>query len=324
MMTVLRAVLAPPHKTTMSGFFRSFRKDSRSSSIDGLESPSAEFTAPPAAPEPASPTPPPAPIVPADVDDMKITVEDEPDIDPVRTELELQVRQRDAAISALEKARQEKQAELTQLEGELELERLTQMKEALLHKIESERIKRQTAHAEDRLKALEQDMQDKAAIVEYANLIKGVAPKGGVDANYVQKLQSQLQKAVKKMESTNAEMRELESSSQQVVDSLTREISELVQERCRIELELRKQMEVLQEQKRDMQLEYENRIRSNLKTLQALRAKAASQTTIEELEEELEESEKRLEELQRIHEKQNNTIEQLQKSLAAEGGEMEP
>jgi hypothetical protein len=38
---------------------------------------------------------------------------------------------------------------------------------------------------------------------------------------------------------------------------------------------------------KDMQNEYENRILENLKTLQALRAKAASQVTIDELGEEL-------------------------------------
>ena len=42
--------------------------------------------------------------------------------------------------------------------------------------------------------------------------------------------------------------------------------------------------------------------------------------TIDELDAELEESEAKLEELNRIHEKQARTIEQLNKSLAAEGG----
>lgn len=250
--------------------------------------------------------------------EAKITVEDEPDIDPARTKLEDQVRQRDASLSALEKARLEKQQELEQLENLLGEERLQQMKEALVHKIESERIKRQTAHADERLKALEQDMQDKAAIHEYANLIKGVAPKSGADANYVAKLQSQLQKAVKKMETTSQQINELEEASNKTVEVLITEIAALVEDRCRTELELRKQMEVLQEQKKDMQLEYENRIRHNLKTLQALRAKAASQTTIDELEEELVESENKLEELNRIHEKQAKTIAQLNRSLAAE------
>jgi DNA repair exonuclease SbcCD ATPase subunit len=250
--------------------------------------------------------------------EMQIKAEDEPEEDPVRTELESHVRQRDASISALEKARLEKKVELTELERLLEDERLQQMKEALTHKIESERIKRQTTHAEERLQALEHDMQDKAAIHEYANLIKGVAPKGGVDSQYVVKLQAQLQKAVKKMESTTTHMKELEDNSTEVVDTLSKDISVLVEERCSTELELRKQMEVLVEQKKDMQNEYENRILENLKTLQALRAKAASQVTIEELEEELEETEAALEELHRVQEAQEKTIKQLNKSLEEE------
>lgn len=295
-------------------FFRGFRKS------ESPEEPVANAVAPPeTSPTKAPPALAPAPPVVSDEENMKITVEDEPEIDPVRTELEGEVRKRDASITALDKARQEKQQQLEALEKELEKERLTQMTEALVHKIESERIKRQTAHAEDRLNALEQDMQDKAAIHEYANLIKGVAPKGGVDSQYVLKLQQQLQKAVKKMETTTAQMTELENTSRDIVDSLTKDISQLIQERCQTELELRKQMEVLDEQKREMHIEYEERIRENLKTLQALRAKAVNQTTIDELEEELEESETKLEELSRIQEKQSKSIEQLNKSLASEG-----
>jgi chromosome segregation ATPase len=256
----------------------------------------------------------------APVEEIKITVEDEPEEDPERTQLESVVRQRDASISALEKARQEKQQQLAALEGDLEKERLVQMKEALVHKIDVERIKRQTNNAEERLKTLETDMQDKAAIHEYANLIKGVAPKGGVDAQYVVKLQAQLQKAVRKMEVTTEQMKELETKSDEMVDSLSLEITQLVEDRCRTELELRKQMEVLDQKKKDMQVEYEERIRENLKTLQALKAKAASQITIEELEEELEETEAKLLELQHIREKQEKTITQLGKSLSAQEG----
>jgi chromosome segregation ATPase len=291
-------------------FFAKFRKNEDGVSNGETEQIDASATPPP-------PATPPQPIV-KDDKDIKMTVEDEPEEVPARVELESQVRERDEMISAIEKARQEKEVELMKMQEELEKEKLELMKEAFVHKIESERIKRQTAHAEERLKALETDMQDKAAIHEYANLIKGVAPKGGVDAQYVTKLQSQLAKAVKKMETTTEEMKELDKESTLVVNGLTREISDLVEERCRIESELRKQMEVLQEQKKDMQMEYETRIRDNLKTLQALRAKAVSQTTIDELEAELEDSETKLEELMRINEKQSATIEHLQHSLTQE------
>lgn len=284
-------------------FFRGFSKPEEKG---GLQSPST----------PAKTAPPP-PIV--QDENITIRLEDEPAEDPERTALENEVRDRDTQISVLERARQEKKDQLNALESELEKERLTQMSEALIHKIESERIKRMTAHAEDRLQALEHDMQDKAAIHEYANLIKGVAPKGGVDSQYVMKLQAQLQKAVKKMETTMSQMKELEHNARENVEQLSNEITQLIQERCKTELDLRKQIEVMEEQKKEMQVEYEARIRENLKTLKSLRAKAVKQSTIEELEEELQETEAKLEELSRIHEKQTISIEQLTKSLSSQG-----
>jgi chromosome segregation ATPase len=284
-------------------FFRGFGKPEEKG---GLQSPSTPGKAPP-----------PPPVV--QDDNISIRLEDEPEEDPERTALESEVRDRDNQISVLERARQEKKDQLDALEAELEKERLTQMSEALIHKIESERIKRMTSHAEDRLQALEQDMQDKAAIHEYANLIKGVAPKGGVDSQYVMKLQAQLQKAVKKMETTMGQMKELEQNARENVEQLSAEIIQLIQERCKTELDLRKQIEVMEEQKKEMQVEYEARIRENLKTLKSLRAKAVKQSTIEELEEELQETEAKLEELSRIHEKQTISIEQLTKSLSSQG-----
>ena len=281
----------------------------------GGDTPSKDGVQTPA--EPATPPPPPPP---ATNENMTIKVEDEPEEDPIRAGLEQEVRQRDASISALEKARAEKNQEIANIQVQLEQERLQQMKEALMHKIESERIQRQTQHTEDRLQALEHDMQDKAAIHEYANLIKGVAPKAGADSQYVLKLQAQLQKAVAKMETTNAQMQDLEQHSRQVVDSLSSEIAQLVEDRCRTELELRQQMENLREQKQDVQVQYEERIKENLKILHALRTKAASQISIDELEEELEETATRLEELHRIQETQEKTIAQLNKSLAADAG----
>jgi len=243
--------------------------------------------------------------------------------DGERGDLEKQVRARDASISSLEKTRLEKHQELMALQNELEEERLRQMKEAILHRIEVERLKRQTKAVEERLEALEKDMQDKDAIHEYANLIKGVAPKGGVDSQYVMKLQSQLAKAVKKMDATAHQMAQVEQSCEEVVNSLKKEISDIVEDRCRTELELRKQLELLEEQKGEMQAEYDDRIRENQKELDRLKEKASSSvtTSIADLENELEMTEAKLEQLNNIHEMQERTIEELGQTLENSPGE---
>ena len=85
---------------------------------------------------------------------LALTEEDEGE----RGDLENEVRSKDANIAGLEKLRQEKQQELESLQKELDSERLLQMKESILHRIEVERLKRQTKAVEERLTVLENDM----------------------------------------------------------------------------------------------------------------------------------------------------------------------
>jgi hypothetical protein len=236
-----------------------------------------------------------------------------------RGKLESDVREKDANISGLEKLRLEKQQELESLQKEYDTERLLQMKESILHRIEVERLKRQTKAVEERLTVLEKDMQNKDAIREYAELIKSVAPKGGnVDSQYVMKLQSQLAKAVKRMDATSHQMTQLEHSCEEVVNSLKKEIGEIVEERCRTELELKKQLELLEEQKKEIQSEYDDRILLNQQELERLKEKVTVEVTLDDLEQELEETEEKLMKLNSTHEMQERIVEEL-KNIAGDG-----
>jgi DNA repair exonuclease SbcCD ATPase subunit len=196
------------------------------------------------------------------------------------------------------------------------------MKESILHRIEVERLKRQTKAVQERFVVLEKDMSNTDAIREYAELIKSVAPKGGnVDSQYVMKLQSQLAKAVKRMDATSHQMTQVEQSCEEVVNSLKKEIGDIVEDRCRTELELRKQLELLEEQKLEIQAEYDDRIQTNQKELERLKGKVTVEiTTIADLEEELEETEGKLEKLNNVHEMQERTIEALNVTLKTNGG----
>mmetsp|Transcript_5672 Transcript_5672/g.14050 ORF Transcript_5672/g.14050 Transcript_5672/m.14050 type:complete len:305 (-) Transcript_5672:1272-2186(-) len=235
-----------------------------------------------------------------------------------RAELEKDVRAKDAGITGLEKMRMEKQEELEKLQKELDAERLLQMKEEILHRIEVERLKRQTQAIEERLTVLEKDMENKDAIREYAELIKSVAPKSGsADSQYVLKLQSQLAKATKRMDATSHQMTQLEHSCEEVVNSLKKEIGEIVEDRCRTELELKKQLELLQEQKKEFQAEYDDRILLNQKELERLKAKLTVEVTLEDLEQEMEETEEKLMKLNNTHEMQERIIEELKNIAGA-------
>mmetsp|Transcript_26087 Transcript_26087/g.36555 ORF Transcript_26087/g.36555 Transcript_26087/m.36555 type:complete len:308 (+) Transcript_26087:243-1166(+) len=231
-----------------------------------------------------------------------------------RDALEDQVRERDANLSDLQKKRSEKEKELDGLKKELEAEKLKQMQNEILHQLEKDRLERQTRAMEERLEALERDMQDKEAIQEYANLIKSVAPENGVDSQYVMKLQAQLAKAVKKMDATTHQMALVEESCNEVLESLKTEITEVVEERCRNEFELRKQLELLKEQKEDMQSNYETQIRKNQEELERLRLRASGEAA-DDIQEQMEETESRLMELRRINADQDFTIQQLNETL---------
>jgi len=245
-----------------------------------------------------------------------------------RASLERSVRSRDTSISSMEKKRLEKEQELAALQKELEEERLKQMEEAILHRLEADRLQRQTEAMEERLEALERDMQDKDAIHEYANLIKGVAPKSGVDSQYVMKLQSQLAKAVKKMESTSQQMELVEQSCNEVVASLKSEITEIVEDRCRTELELRKQLELLEDQKGEMQKDYDDQIQKNQSEMERLRVTSSPannnnnntttpnmEGTEVDLKKELENAEHQLENLTKTNEDQGAQITNLNQTL---------
>ncbi|CAB9520994.1 expressed unknown protein [Seminavis robusta] len=119
------------------------------------------------------------------------------------------------------------------------------------------------------------------------------------------------------MEGTTAKMTQIENSCDQVVNSLRSEIADIVEDRCRTELELRKQLEVLKEKTRELQAEYDERIKENQKTLESLKTKAEAVVPLEELEAEMDETYARLYELKRIHETQATTLEQLDTNLKA-------
>lgn len=239
----------------------------------------------------------------------------EDDDDDDRSSLEKTVRARDATVISMDKKRLETDNELVALQKELDEERLRQMEEAILHQLESERLKKQTEALEERLEALERDMQDKEAIHEYANLIKTAAPKNGVDSQYVMKLQSQLAKAMKRMETTSRQMELVEQSCNEVVSSLSSEIKEIVEDRCRTELELRRQLELLEEQKADMQKSYEEQVRKNQEEMERLQENAKAEGRSPDLETQLQEAESRLEELNQAYETNDQIIQDLKVTL---------
>ncbi len=143
---------------------------------------------------------------------------------------------------------------------------------------------------------------------------------GGVDSQYVMKLQSQLAKAVKKMDATSQQMTLLEQSCDEVVASLKNEISDIVEERCRTELDLRRQLEQLEDQRSELKAAYEERIRENRREIERLKQRAQTEGAPDDVYKELEEAEHRLLELSLPQESGTMANQPNEMSLPQENG----
>jgi chromosome segregation ATPase len=134
------------------------------------------------------------------------------------------------------------------------------------------------------------------------------------------KLQSQLAKAVKKMDATSQQMTLLEQSCDEVVASLKNEISDIVEERCRTELDLRRQLEQLEDQRSELKAAYEERIRENRREIERLKQRAQTEGAPDDVYKELEEAEHRLLELSLPQESGTMANQPNEMSLPQENG----
>jgi len=239
----------------------------------------------------------------------------EPVIDPERVALENNVRVGDTTIKALEKKRVKDRHEYDKVENEYEEAKLSENKEKLFFQVEMDRLKKKNNVTDARVEALASDMRDTGASGEYATLI--VEPP--TDKNdkekaktYVLKLQKQVIEAVENMQAAPKKLAVLVDNFDEAVTKLRTQLMEIMDERSRTELQLRKQMYTLKEEMEEMEERYKEQIQDSEDRLATLKAKWDKKQTFEDLEEELEEADQKLEELQELHAKQEKQIQKLE------------
>ena len=239
----------------------------------------------------------------------------EPVIDPERVELENMVRVADSTIIQLEKQRVKTRDDYDVAENEFEEAKLGEMKEKLFFKVEVDRLKKKNHVTNERVKRLGEDMQDASASVEYATLIvEPPADKNDKEKaqNYVLKLQKQVIEAVENMQAAPKKLASLVDNFDEAVTKLRTQLMEIMEERSRTELQLRKQIGILQDEIEEMEARNQERIQDSEERLEMLRAKWDKKQTFEDLEEELEEADAKLEELQELHAQQEKVLKKLE------------
>jgi chromosome segregation ATPase len=236
----------------------------------------------------------------------------EPVIDPERVALENNVRVADATIVQLEKEGVTTRVAYDFAENEYEEAKLGEMKEKLFFKVEVDRLKKKNHVTNKRVKMLGKDMTDPGASMEYATLIVE-PPEDKKDVrNYVLKLQKQVVEAVENMQTAPKKLASLVDNFDEAVTKLRTQLMNIMEERSRSEVQLRKQIGMLQDEIQEMADRYKERIQDSEKKLAMLRAKWDKKQTFEDLEEELEEADSRLEELQQVHAQQEKVLNKLE------------
>jgi hypothetical protein len=239
----------------------------------------------------------------------------EPVIDPERVASEDNVRVADATIVQLEKELVSTRAAYDFTENEYEEAKLGEMKERLFFKVEVDRLKKKNHVTNERLKTLGEDMRDTGAVTEYATLIVE-PPDDNKDKekarNYVLKLQKQVIEAFENMQTAPKKLSSLVDSFDEAVTKLCTQLMDIVEERSRTEVQLRKQIGMLRVEINEMVDRCKERIQDSEEKLARLRAKWDKKQTFEDLEGELEEADSKLEELQQVHTQQEKAMGKLE------------
>lgn len=236
-------------------------------------------------------------------------------VDPERVALENDIRIRDDTINSLEKERVKRRMDFDALENEYEEAKLSEMKERLFFQVENDRLTKKNNVTTARVKALQDDMRDTNASLEYATLIVEPPADTGEKEQaklYVSKLQKQVIEVVEKMQGMPKQLSDLVENFDNSVTKLRTQLMEIVEDRSRTEVSLRKQMSMLNEEIQEMEASYKERIQDNEDKLKALKAKWDKKQTFEDLEEELEEADAKLEKMQELHENQEIKIKKLE------------
>lgn len=148
---------------------------------------------------------------------------------------------------------------------------LHRLEHAQMQSISEARHKRQSRAAHQRIKVYKRDMDDMESLHGYAELIQEAAPPT-TDSTYVLKLQKQIKKANDRMDQQKEEMEVIRRSNEDVMESLMAEVCEVVEDRCRVEVDMANQIKHL---RREMG-QGEAKLREELEQLERKLAKARS------------------------------------------------
>ncbi|KAK1742083.1 hypothetical protein QTG54_007656 [Skeletonema marinoi] len=173
--------------------------------------------------------------------------------------LEEQINKRDQHIMKLEHDLQKLQHQQTQLTKDTATIRRQQLESTHRHAVAIRLWRRTNDGLASRVTCFDTETTP-AAAKEIAALIRDAAP-GNKDSSYLMMLQDQLAKATIKLDHLASQTEIVLQKGEEVVESLREEMNEVIRERCRMEIELMDQEEMLEEEMKRLVLRTERRLK---------------------------------------------------------------
>ena len=176
-------------------------------------------------------------------------------------ELIQQLLERDERITSLERQRTKQDEATAMLRSELGAVQIKHKEECYWLRLEVDNLRKDKEAVEDRMTELYRDMREIDNMNEEHDLMGGGAAPVCVDSGYVLHLQSQLSKSMQTMGVLDNQIGMVKRSCDEVVKSLKEEIADVMDDKCRVEMELLNQLAVLDNEKRNLEDECEERVR---------------------------------------------------------------
>ena len=175
-------------------------------------------------------------------------------------ELTQQLLERDETIASLERQRTKQDEATAMLRSELGAVQIKHKEECYWLRLEVDNLRKDKEAAEDRMAELYRDMREIDNMNEEHDLMGGGAAPVCVDSGYVLHLQSQLSKSMQTMGVLDNQIGMVKRSCDEVVKSLKEEIADVMDDKCRVEMELLNQLAVLDNEKKNLKDECEERV----------------------------------------------------------------
>jgi len=201
--------------------------------------------------------------------------------------LEDRINKRDQHIMKLEHDLQKLQQQHTQLTKDTATIRRQQLESTHRHAVAIRLWRRTNDGLSSRVECFEKETTP-AAAREIAALIRDAAPPNK-DSAYLMMLQDQLAKATIKLEHLASQTDIVLQKGEEVVESLREEMNEVIRERCRMEIELMDQEDMLEEDMKRLVMRSERRLKRVMGEIDFLEKNAVEALKNQEEEEEDEE-----------------------------------